>query len=213
MIDPVTHSPSEKVTRIRRRSIVALCVALAAAIAPLALANAHAAPAAVAAPVVAAIDDSQLNAGPPSRGGNYMHDADAPWVRPVPGRVTSVFGPRPVICTPAGCSNTTHDGIDLGSPCGTPIKAISPGRVTSASNAGGFGERVIIDHGSGLESIYGHMQAGSYKVSVGQLVKAGTIIGNVGMTGVATGCHLDLKIRTGAYIDPKPFLAFRGVTL
>jgi murein DD-endopeptidase MepM/ murein hydrolase activator NlpD len=211
MIGPVTHSPSEKVTRIRRRSIVALFVALAAAIAPLAVA--HTTPAAVAAPVVAAVDDSQLNAGPLSRGGNYMHDADAPWVRPVPGKVTSVFGPRPVICTPAGCSNTTHDGIDLGSPCGTPIKAISPGRVISASNAGGFGERVIIDHGSGLESIYGHMQAGSYKVSVGQLVKAGTIIGNVGMTGVATGCHLDLKIRTGAYIDPKPFLAFRGVTL
>ncbi|MCP2032673.1 murein DD-endopeptidase MepM/ murein hydrolase activator NlpD [Okibacterium sp. HSC-33S16] len=213
MSDSVTHSRSEKITRFRRRSIIALGVALAVAMTPLVLANPRTSPAAVAAPAVAAVDDSQLNAGPPSRGGNYMHDADAPWVRPVPGKVTSVFGPRPVICTPAGCSNTTHDGIDLGSPCGTDIKAISPGRVTSASNAGSFGERVIIDHGSGLESIYGHMQTGSYRVSVGQLVKAGTIIGKVGMTGVATGCHLDLKIRTGAYIDPKPFLAFRGVTL
>ncbi|GGE90556.1 hypothetical protein GCM10011313_11790 [Mycetocola zhadangensis] len=142
-----------------------------------------------------------------------MHDADAAWVRPVAGRITSNYGPRPVICTPAGCSNTFHDGVDFGSACGTPIKAISPGRVTSATNAGSFGERVIIDHGSGLESIYGHMQTGSFKVSVGQHVQAGTIIGNVGMTGVATGCHLDLKIRTGAYTDPKPFLAFRGVTL
>jgi murein DD-endopeptidase MepM/ murein hydrolase activator NlpD len=160
-----------------------------------------------------AVDDSQLNAGPSSRGGAYMHDADAAWVRPVAGRITSNYGPRPVICTPAGCSNTFHDGVDFGSACGTPIKAISPGRVISATNAGSFGERVIIDHGSGLESIYGHLQAGSYRVSVGQLVQAGTIIANVGMTGVATGCHLDLKIRTGAYIDPGPFLAFRGVKL
>jgi murein DD-endopeptidase MepM/ murein hydrolase activator NlpD len=200
------------------RLLLALAVAVPALVAPIAAsAQASTVDAATlsSAPtaVTAAVDDSQLNAGPPSRGGNYMHDADAPWVRPVPGKVTSNFGPRPVICTPAGCSNTTHDGIDLGSPCGTAIKAASAGRVTSASNAGSFGERVIIDHGSGLETIYGHMQTGSYKVSVGQLVKAGTIIGNVGMTGVATGCHLDLKIRTGAYIDPKPFLAFRGVTL
>ncbi|MET0934061.1 MAG: M23 family metallopeptidase [Mycetocola sp.] len=163
--------------------------------------------------VTAADEAPQRNAGPATSGGNYMHDADAPWIRPVTARVTSPYGPRRVICNTVGCSNTFHDGVDFGSSCGTPIKAISPGRVTFAANAGSFGERVIIDHGSGVESIYGHAQAGSYKVSVGQLVKAGTVIANVGATGVVTGCHLDLKIRISVYIDPGPFLAARGVVL
>ena len=218
MNDFVLHSRRKRLVRQNIPPLLALAVAiptLAAALTVPAQASVlDAAPSsAVTAAVFAAVDDSQLNAGPASRGGNYMHDADAAWIRPVAGRITSNYGPRPVICTPAGCSNTFHDGVDFGSACGTQIKAISPGRVISATNAGSFGERVIIDHGSGLESIYGHMQTGSFTVTVGQHVKAGTIIGKVGMTGVATGCHLDLKIRTGAYIDPKPFLAFRGVTL
>jgi murein DD-endopeptidase MepM/ murein hydrolase activator NlpD len=146
--------------------------------------------------------------------GNYMHDADALWIRPVTARVTSVYGPRPVICSPAGCSNTFHDGIDFGSPCGTPVKAVSPGRVTFAASAGGFGQRVIIDHGAGLASIYGHLQTGSFKVAVGEQVEAGTIVANVGATGVVTGCHLDLKIRVGGiFTDPRPFMALRSVTL
>lgn len=153
---------------------------------------------------------SQATASP----GAYMHDASAPWIRPVAARVTSYFGPRAVICNSSGCSSTTHEGVDFGSSCGTPIKAISPGRVTSATNAGAFGERVIIDHGSGVESVYGHAQAGSYKVSVGQLVLAGTVVANVGATGVATGCHLDLKIRVGGvFVDPTPWMKFRGITL
>ncbi|WP_090709288.1 M23 family metallopeptidase [Mycetocola miduiensis] len=156
---------------------------------------------------------AQLNAGPATNGGNYMHDANAPWIRPVTAKVTSPYGPRRVICNTVGCSNTFHDGVDFGSACGTPIKAISPGRVTFSGNAGSFGERVIIDHGSGVESLYGHAQTGSQKVSVGDLVKAGTIIANVGATGVVTGCHLDLKIRISVYIDPGPFLAARGIAL
>ena len=150
----------------------------------------------------------------PAEPGNYMHDANAAWIRPVAGRVTSVYGPRPVICNPTGCSNTFHDGIDFGSACGTPIKAISPGRVTFTGSAGGFGNRVLIDHGAGVVSIYGHLQTGSFKVTVGQQVSAGTIIANVGATGVATGCHLDLKIRVGGiFTDPAPFMATRGVRL
>ncbi|MET1052444.1 MAG: M23 family metallopeptidase [Mycetocola sp.] len=149
-----------------------------------------------------------------SADGNYMHDANAAWIRPVGGRVTSPFGPRPVICTPSGCSNTTHDGIDFGSPCGTAIKAVSPGRVTFSGDGGAFGQRVIVDHGSGVWSIYGHAQVGSLKVKVGQLVKAGTVVASVGATGVATGCHLDLKIRVGGgYVDPAPWMKARGVTL
>lgn len=211
MSDSVPHARRKLSVRVLR-SVLALALAIPALLTAVAL-PASAVNSAPTVAVAAAVDDTQLNAGPTSRGGNYMHDANAAWVRPVAGKVTSNYGPRPIICTPAGCSNTVHDGVDFGSACGTPIKAISPGRVVAATNAGSFGYRVTIDHGSGLESIYGHLQAGTFKVSAGDHVKAGTIIGNVGMTGVATGCHLDLKIRTGAYIDPGPFLAFRGVKL
>lgn len=148
----------------------------------------------------------------PAEPGNYMHDADAAWIRPVAGRVTSVYGPRPVICNPTGCSNTFHDGVDFGSPCGTPIKAVSPGRVIFTGAAGGFGQRVILDHGAGVVSVYGHALMGSFKVTVGQQVSAGTVVAAVGATGVATGCHLDLKIRVGGvFTDPAVFMASRGV--
>ncbi len=143
-----------------------------------------------------------------------MHDADAAWIRPVPGKVTSWFGPRPIICNSAGCSTSIHEGVDFGSPCGTSIKAVSPGRVIFAGDGGAFGQRVIIDHGAGVASLYGHAQLKSITVSVGQQVSAGTVVAKVGATGVATGCHLDLKIRVGGvYIDPTPWMKFRGVTL
>jgi murein DD-endopeptidase MepM/ murein hydrolase activator NlpD len=196
--------------RMSVRSLLVLGIAVPALVAIVAL-PAHGTGTQLAA--TAAVAPSQLNAGPASGGGNYMHDAAAPWIRPVTARVTSPYGPRRVICNEVGCSNTFHDGVDFGSACGTPIKAISPGRVTFAGNAGSFGERVIIDHGSGVESLYGHAQTGSLNVSVGQLVKAGTVIAKVGATGVVTGCHLDLKIRISVYIDPGPFLAARGVSL
>ncbi|WP_411720798.1 M23 family metallopeptidase [Mycetocola sp.] len=194
------------------RSLLGIAIAVPALVGIVAV-PAHGAGAPLAAAAVAAAESPSQNAGPASGGGNYMHDADAPWIRPVTARVTSPYGPRNVICNSVGCSNTFHDGVDFGSPCGTPIKAISPGRVTFVGNAGSFGERVIIDHGSGVESLYGHAQTGSFQVSVGQLVKAGTVVANVGATGVVTGCHLDLKIRISVFIDPGPFLAARGVTL
>lgn len=218
MIDPRTllrgGSPASGTPVRTRRTRALLRSLLVVGLAVPALVGAIALPAHGALLAVTAADDARLlNAGTVTSGGNYMHDADAPWIRPVSARVTSPYGPRRVICNTAGCSSTFHDGIDFGSPCGTPIKAISPGRVTFAANAGGFGERVIIDHGSGVESIYGHAQVGSYKVAVGQLVEAGTVIANVGATGVVTGCHLDLKIRISVYIDPGPFLTSRGVVL
>ena len=186
--------------RLLRSSILMIAVAIVASVGAVALPASAQALSAVPAAVA------------PAEPGNYMHDADAAWIRPVPGRVTSVYGPRPVICNPAGCSNTFHDGTDFGSPCGTPIKAISPGRVTFAAAAGGFGQRVLIDHGAGVVSVYGHIQTGSFKVSVGQQVSAGTVIASVGATGVATGCHLDLKIRIGGvFTNPAAFMALRGI--
>ncbi|GHD48798.1 M23 family metallopeptidase [Mycetocola manganoxydans] len=164
--------------------------------------------------VPAMVATAALPASGATSPGNYMHDADAAWVRPVTAKVTSPYGPRKVICNPVGCSNSFHDGIDFGSACGTPVKAVSAGRVTAAANAGSFGQRIIIDHGSGLQSIYGHLQTGSFAVAAGDQIDSGAVIAKVGATGVVTGCHLDLKIRVGGvYVDPKPFMALRKITL
>ncbi|MET0716178.1 MAG: M23 family metallopeptidase [Mycetocola sp.] len=136
------------------------------------------------------------------------------WQRPVPASPTSAYGPRRIICNSAGCSNGFHDGVDLGTSCGTPIKAISAGRVVFVGSAGSYGNRVIVDHGGGVESVYGHVQGGSYRVSAGDLVDAGTLVASVGDTGVVTDCVLDLKIRiNGSTTSPVPFLAARGVYL
>ena len=136
------------------------------------------------------------------------------WVRPVAAGISSHYGPRGLICNGAGCSNNFHDGTDFGASCGTSIVAVSAGRVTFTGSAGAYGQRVIVDHGGGVESIYGHVQSGSFKVSVGQLVEAGTPVAGVGATGVVSGCHLDLKIRIGGnFTNPVPFMAAQGVTL
>jgi murein DD-endopeptidase MepM/ murein hydrolase activator NlpD len=136
------------------------------------------------------------------------------WIRPVPGSISSPYGPRGLICNSAGCSNSFHDGTDFNGACGTPVKAVSAGRVTFTGSAGAYGQRVIVDHGGGVESIYGHVQSGSFRVSVGQLVEAGTVVASIGATGVVSGCHLDLKIRIGGdFTNPVPFMAAKGVNL
>ncbi|GGE97063.1 M23 family metallopeptidase [Mycetocola zhadangensis] len=136
------------------------------------------------------------------------------WIRPVAASISSPYGPRGLICNGAGCSNNFHDGIDFGTSCGTPVKAISAGRVTFTGNAGSYGQRVVVDHGNGVASIYGHLQTGSFKVSVGDLIEAGTVVAGVGATGVVTACHLDLKIGiNGSFTSPVPYLASRGLSL
>ncbi len=153
-------------------------------------------------------------APPPVSGsgsGTYFQASAEGWWRPVPGPVTSGYGPRRLICNSAGCSTPFHYGLDFGDPCGRPVRSIGAGTVTFVGPAGGFGNRVIVDHG-GFSSIYGHLTSGSYKVSVGQQISAGTFVADVGNTGVGTGCHLDIKIQqNGNYTDPQAFLRALGV--
>lgn len=144
----------------------------------------------------------------------YLAPSTSGWWRPLPGEITSKYGPRGLICNSAGCSNAFHEGIDFGGACGTPIKATAAGTVSFTGNAGAFGNRVIIDHGNGLQTIYGHLLSGSYSVSVGDVIEGGTIIAEVGATGVVSGCHLDLKVSVdGEHTNPAPFLRERGVTV
>lgn len=144
----------------------------------------------------------------------YLAPSASGWWRPLPGAITSKYGPRGLICNSVGCSNSFHEGMDFGGACGTPIKATAAGRVTFVGNAGAYGNRVIIDHGEGVETIYGHLLSGSYTVAVGDTVAGGDVIAEVGATGVVSGCHLDLKVNVdGEHTNPAPFLREKGVVV
>ncbi len=138
----------------------------------------------------------------------------AGWVKPATGRITDVFGPRAPICTPGGCSQSFHRGVDLGTGCWAPIYAASEGRVTVASPVGTYGNFVKISHGSDIDTGYAHLVDGGTLVSVGQLVSAGEQVGWSGATGAAFGCHLHFEVyQGGVQIDPVPFMAARGIVL
>ncbi len=98
-----------------------------------------------------------------------------------------------------------HTGLDFTAPIGTPIYATGNGVVSTAEyDAGGYGNNVVIDHGYGYETLYGHMS--KIKVRVGQKVKRGEVIGWIGNTGKSTGphCHYEV-IRNGQKVDPIHF--------
>jgi len=114
-------------------------------------------------------------------------------------RIASGFGTRidPVYKVPK-----FHPGLDFAAPIGTPIYATADGVVTDAGyNSGGYGNRVVIDHGYGYETLYGHMYR--IKTRVGAKVKRGEVIGYVGSTGKSTGPHCHYEVhRGGNRVDP-----------
>ncbi len=128
------------------------------------------------------------------------------WVRPSAGAESSCF------CMRWG---VMHDGIDLAGPLGSPIVAVGDGVVVEAGPASGFGLWVVIQHPNGDYSIYGHMY--TYYVSVGQHVKAGQHIADIGANGQSTGPHLHFGVAQGSpmgpYLDPVPWLAARGIDI
>jgi murein DD-endopeptidase MepM/ murein hydrolase activator NlpD len=117
-------------------------------------------------------------------------------------RVTSLFGQR---------WGRLHAGVDLGGiPEGTPFGAVHDGVVVLARFNGGYGNCVIIDHGNGLQTVYGH--ASKLLVKEGQLVKAGDIIALIGNTGHSFGAHLHLEIHVdGQAVNPIPWFKEHGV--
>jgi murein DD-endopeptidase MepM/ murein hydrolase activator NlpD len=117
-------------------------------------------------------------------------------VWPVPGPITSGFGPR---------WGSFHYGLDIGAGPGTPIHAAAAGVVIYAGWYDGFGNFVVIDHGGGISTTYGHQS--QIAVSVGERVEQGQVIGYVGSTGFSTGPHLDFEVRVnGAPVDPLGYL-------
>jgi murein DD-endopeptidase MepM/ murein hydrolase activator NlpD len=125
------------------------------------------------------------------------------WVRPATSPISSTFGPR---------WGTFHYGIDFAAAFGSTVHAAHAGVVVKAGWYGGYGNIVIIDHGNGITTRYGHNS--KVLVSVGQRVKAGQDISLVGNTGDSTGphCHFEVRIDDVA-INPIPYLLVRGIDL
>jgi murein DD-endopeptidase MepM/ murein hydrolase activator NlpD len=127
---------------------------------------------------------------------NYV--GDGRFLTPVNAPVTSGYGYR---FHPILKRRKLHTGIDFGAPYGVPIKAADSGIVILASYNRGYGKCVIIDHGNGYQTLYGHCS--SLAVSEGQTVSKGSIIGYVGSTGMSTGPHLHWEVRrNGVPISP-----------
>ena len=125
-----------------------------------------------------------------------------PTIRPVNGRLTSGFGWRrnPM----GGGGSEMHRGIDIAAPTGTPIRATGGGIVVFSGWSGAFGNKVIIDHGMGLRTLYAHNSANL--VHVNQRVARGEIIARVGSTGQSTGPHVHYEtILNGVAVNPAQF--------
>ncbi len=98
-----------------------------------------------------------------------------------------------------------HAGVDLGAWPGTPVRATAPGKVTYAGRKGGYGRFVVIDHGCGIETAYGHLKR--IHVKKGEIVDYRNTIGEVGSTGRSTGPHVHYEIRIkGKPVDPYQFI-------
>ena len=118
--------------------------------------------------------------------------------------ITSMFGGRQ---SPGGIGSTNHKGVDIGTPMRTPILAAKSGTVTWASWNGGYGECVIIYHGKGNSTLYGHLDNGAYNVKVGDTVRQGDVIAWSGTTGNSTGPHLHFGIKENdTWVDPLNYL-------
>lgn len=115
------------------------------------------------------------------------------FLRPVSGAITSAFGRRfhPVLHV-----WKLHDGTDYGAACGAPIRAPHAGVVTRRHYNAAYGNRLFVDHGvvDGRHVLTSYNHASGYDVSVGTQVSRGQLLGRVGATGYATGCHLHLMV-------------------
>lgn len=124
-----------------------------------------------------------------------------PNLMPVEGWITSSFGFRR---SPYSGTYRMHYGIDIASPYGSSVKAPADGKVLLADYKGGYGRKVILDHGFGVSTVYAH--ASRLFVKEGDLVKRGDAIATVGSTGASTGPHLHYEVHVdGIPSDPLKF--------
>ena len=121
-----------------------------------------------------------------------------PSIWPARGRVTSYFGEL-------RSGGYIHKGIDIGTFIGANIYAAARGKVIYAGWQGGYGNTIMIHHGSGITTLYGHLE--KILIKYGQIISKGDVIGLVGSTGKSTGPHLHYEIRVnGKRVDPMNYL-------
>ena len=133
---------------------------------------------------------------------NWKVLLNAPTLWPVMGRITSSFGER---LDPFNGEGAFHSGIDIATSYGADVRAPADGVVLKASLGNGYGREVIIDHGNGIETLYGHLSG--FAVTVGERVQRGQVIGYVGSSGRSTGPHLHYEVRVrDTPVNPHKYL-------
>jgi murein DD-endopeptidase MepM/ murein hydrolase activator NlpD len=121
----------------------------------------------------------------------------------VNARITSEYGTR---ADPLHGKKRFHDGIDFAAPAGSPVRAVAAGHVIFCGTTPGFGRVVGVRHNKDVTTLYAHCWAS--RVSVGDSVSAGTILGFVGESGRATGPHLHFEVRVdGKSVNPVAILS------
>jgi murein DD-endopeptidase MepM/ murein hydrolase activator NlpD len=126
-----------------------------------------------------------------------------PSIWPLAGWLSSGFGSRK---DPFNGANDFHEGLDIAADKGTPVRATADGVVESAAYNGAYGNAVLINHGFGISTRFGHLSA--FAVRAGQQIHRGDVVGFVGSTGHATGPHLHYEILfNGQQVNPLRLLA------
>jgi murein DD-endopeptidase MepM/ murein hydrolase activator NlpD len=133
---------------------------------------------------------------------DWIRANSAPNVWPVEGQVTGSFGER---IDPFNGEGAFHSGVDIGSTYGKQIIAPADGVVIATETLGGYGKIIMMDHGSGISTRYGHLSG--FAVTPGQRVQRGDVIGYVGESGRSTGPHLHYEVRiNGTPVNPYKYL-------
>jgi len=137
----------------------------------------------------------------------YLEDqksllASTPSIWPVKGWLTSTFGYR---SSPFTGRRELHKGLDIATRSGTPVIAPADGLVVFAGREGGFGNMIIVDHGYGITTRYGHNS--SLEAKLGQKIKRGDVIARVGNTGRSTGPHVHYEVAVnGVSVNPSRYI-------
>jgi murein DD-endopeptidase MepM/ murein hydrolase activator NlpD len=135
---------------------------------------------------------------------DWARVASGPTLWPVEGRITAGFGER---TDPFNGEGAFHRGVDISSPYGTRVIAPADGVVQYADFINGYGRAIIVQHGQGVSTLYGHLSG--FGVSPGQIVHRGDTLGYVGISGRSTGPHLHYEVRIfNTPVNPYKYLRF-----
>lgn len=135
---------------------------------------------------------------------DWMRLAAAPTLWPVQGRITGSFGER---IDPFSGEGAFHRGVDISSDLGTRVIAPADGVVQYSDLMNGYGRTVLLEHGNGISTLYGHLSG--FAVGPGQFVHRGDTVGYVGQSGRSTGPHLHYEVRIfNTPVNPHKYMRF-----